>query len=240
MTEAEWLTAHDPEELLNFYGERISDRRLRLFCCACCFRVWKWLPNCARQLVTESEQAADDTAHDEAVSLTFACVEAYIDTPECRITETGCSAAYAVAYSVQRYSGEKWMWVATRTVDTTCNTYYWNVIETGSTAASIPTENCEVEGVAAEYSERRTQSNLLRDIIGNPFNPNLSNTTWLTPTVLALANSIYTERAFDRMPILADALEVAGCDNADILLHCREPGEHVRGCWVVDLILGKE
>jgi hypothetical protein len=55
-----------------------------------------------------------------------------------------------------------------------------------------------------------------------------------------LAQSIYTDRAFDRMPILADALEDAGCDNADILNHCRQPGEHVRGCWAVDLILGKK
>ena len=61
-----------------------------------------------------------------------------------------------------------------------------------------------------------------------------------TETVFALATGIYTERAFDRMPILADALEDAGCDNADILEHCRGDGPHVRGCWVVDLILEKE
>jgi hypothetical protein len=62
----------------------------------------------------------------------------------------------------------------------------------------------------------------------------------LNNTVIALAEAIYDERAFDRLPILADALEEAGCTNADILNHCRQPGEHVRGCWVVDLILGKE
>jgi hypothetical protein len=64
--------------------------------------------------------------------------------------------------------------------------------------------------------------------------------SWLTSNVTALAQSIYDERAFDRLPILANALEDAGCDNADILNHCRQPGEHVRGCWVVDLLLGKE
>jgi hypothetical protein len=79
-----------------------------------------------------------------------------------------------------------------------------------------------------------------RDIFGNPFRPVTFNPVWRTYTVLALANGIYTERAFDRMPMLADALEEAGCENVDILLHCREPGEHVRGCWVVDLVLGKE
>ncbi len=62
---------------------------------------------------------------------------------------------------------------------------------------------------------------------------------WNDATVRNIAKAIYDEQAFDRMPILADALEDAGCDNADILRHCREPGEHVRGCWVVDLLLGK-
>ena len=63
---------------------------------------------------------------------------------------------------------------------------------------------------------------------------------WNDHTVPRIAQAIYGERAFDRMPILADALEDAGCDNADILGHCRQPGPHVRGCWVVDLLLGKE
>jgi predicted metal-dependent HD superfamily phosphohydrolase len=79
----------------------------------------------------------------------------------------------------------------------------------------------------------------IREVIGNPFRPVTVDSTWRTCTVLSVAQSIYDERAFERMPILADALEDAGCDNADILEHCRQPGEHVRGCWVVDLILGK-
>jgi hypothetical protein len=80
----------------------------------------------------------------------------------------------------------------------------------------------------------------LRDIFGNPFRPVTLNPSWRTPTVKQLAEAIYKERAFERMPILADALEDAGCDNADILSHCRGGGEHVRGCWVVDLVLGRE
>jgi hypothetical protein len=63
---------------------------------------------------------------------------------------------------------------------------------------------------------------------------------WLTSTVIAISKGIVDEHAFDRLPILADALQDAGCDNADILDHCRGPGPHVRVCWVVDLILGKE
>jgi len=63
---------------------------------------------------------------------------------------------------------------------------------------------------------------------------------WLTGTVTSLAQAIYDERAFDRLPILADALEDAGCTNQDILAHCRQPGEHCRGCWALDLVLGRE
>jgi hypothetical protein len=71
-----------------------------------------------------------------------------------------------------------------------------------------------------------------------PFCPKV-DPAWLTAKVVALAQAIYDDRAFDRLPILADALEDAGCTNQDILAHCRQPGEHVRGCWVVDLLLGK-
>jgi len=81
---------------------------------------------------------------------------------------------------------------------------------------------------------------LLRDIFGNPFRPVTVSSAWQTTNVVMLAQTIYDERAFNRMPILADALEDAGCDNADILNHCRQPGDHVRGCWAVDLVLGKQ
>jgi hypothetical protein len=85
-----------------------------------------------------------------------------------------------------------------------------------------------------------TQAELLREVVGNPFRPAVIDPTWRTPTALGLADAIYSERAFDRLPVLADALEEAGCDNPDILAHCRGPGTHVRGCWAMDFVLGKE
>jgi hypothetical protein len=81
---------------------------------------------------------------------------------------------------------------------------------------------------------------VMREIFGNPFRPVTIDPAWLTPTVTSLAQAIYDDRAFDRLAILADALEDAGCNQQDILDHCRQPGEHTRGCWVVDLVLGKE
>jgi hypothetical protein len=75
--------------------------------------------------------------------------------------------------------------------------------------------------------------------VANPFRPVTADPRWLTATAVALAQAIYEDRAFDRMPILADALEEAGGDDADLLAHCRSDGPHVRGCWAVDLVLGK-
>jgi hypothetical protein len=88
--------------------------------------------------------------------------------------------------------------------------------------------------------ELRSQAHLLRDIFGNPFRPVAFAPAWRTDTAVSLARQMYESRDFSAMPILADALQDAGCDNAEILDHCRGPGPHVRGCWVVDLVLGKE
>ncbi|HVL12748.1 MAG TPA: hypothetical protein VM529_09290 [Gemmata sp.] len=97
------------------------------------------------------------------------------------------------------------------------------------------------ERVELKSPRPEVYANLLRCIFGNPFRPGTLDPTWRTDTVVALAGGIYHDRAFDRLPILADALQDAGCDSDDILSHCRDAlATHVRGCWVVDLVLGKE
>jgi hypothetical protein len=104
----------------------------------------------------------------------------------------------------------------------------------------------EPEPVATQLEDRErereheAQCGILRDIFGNPFRPVTFSPAWQTDTVVSLARQMYESRDFSAMPILADALQGAGCDNADILDHCRGPGPHVRGCWVLDLVLGKE
>jgi hypothetical protein len=88
-----------------------------------------------------------------------------------------------------------------------------------------------------------TQTSFLRDLVGNPYNRSTIEPAWRSwndGTVARLAQAMYDARAFDGMPVLADALEEAGCRSPDIVEHCRGPGPHVRGCWVVDLLLGKE
>jgi hypothetical protein len=85
--------------------------------------------------------------------------------------------------------------------------------------------------------ELRGSTSYLRDLFGNPFRPTAFDHTWGTSTVLALAQGIYDDSAFDCMPILADALQDAGCEQEDMLSHCRSDGPHVKGCWVIDFLL---
>ena len=88
-------------------------------------------------------------------------------------------------------------------------------------------------------NEPPNQCHLLRDVIGNPYRLVACGPTWRSRTALAIAQAIYDENGFSNLPILADALEDAGCDNPEFLAHLRGPGPHVRGCWAVDLLLGK-
>jgi hypothetical protein len=96
---------------------------------------------------------------------------------------------------------------------------------------------------AAESAEKRAQCALLRDVFGNPFRPVRAEPAWLAwdgGTVAKLAHAIYDGRRFSELPYLGDALEEAGCADETVLRHCRGPGPHVRGCWVLDLLLGKQ
>ncbi len=102
-------------------------------------------------------------------------------------------------------------------------------------------EDCErtLEAESVGEAEEAAFCNLFRDIFGTPFRPVAIDPSWLTSTVVALAEGIYSEKAFDRLPILADALMDAGCSHDDLLNHLRSDGPHVRGCWALDLVLGK-
>jgi hypothetical protein len=102
-------------------------------------------------------------------------------------------------------------------------------------------EAFEVYLQARELGLRRT-CDLLREVVNNPCRPASLDASRLASTsapVLILAQGIYADRAFDRLPLLADALEDAGCTDPDLLRHLRSPGPHVRGCWAVDALLGR-
>ncbi len=121
----------------------------------------------------------------------------------------------------------------------------WNVfhLPTGLTRLRTNEIAQTLGNFASEFSIPTTAqlAHFVRDIFGNPFRPVVFAPAWRTDTAIALARTMYEAREFSVMPILADALQDAGCDNDDMLGHCRDTtAPHVRGCWVVDLVLGKE
>jgi len=87
---------------------------------------------------------------------------------------------------------------------------------------------------------KKSWPDIIRCVFGNPFRPVIFDPAWRTTTAVQLARGMYDSRDFSAIPILADALQDAGCESAPILDHCRGPGPHVRGCWAVDPVLGKE
>jgi hypothetical protein len=230
MTEQEWLSCTDRFVMLNFLRGNPSDRKLRLFAVACCHRIWHLLPNAAaRNLLEIAERYADGDASDEELH----DAEGRLSFAEWN-HKPGCGGV------VYHYATEA---VGQAARDRRQLESAWEA------AAGASDQACHTVGAFSAWTSGRMaaeiamQCGLLRDIFGNPFRPqttvNSSWFSWNCGIVPKLAQAIYDDRAFDRLPILADALEEAGCDNADILNHCRQPGEHVRGCWVVDLLLNK-
>jgi hypothetical protein len=225
MTEAEWLASGNFRSLLRgFYDKTVSDRKLRLFSCACCSLVWHLLPDLCHRLVEEVERYAEKEAGRSNLEKMF---EDY-DPSQVAMSDLqgGDQAAEAIAHLRLQ-----WRFSAS---EATYQVYRRTYSVSRSAAEALAK-------TVLWHHARQLQIELLRDIFGNPFRPIALNPSWLTSTVIALANGIYEEKAFDRMPILADALEDAGCDDAAILNHCREPnGVHTRGCWVVDLLTDRK
>ncbi len=122
----------------------------------------------------------------------------------------------------------------------------WYAAATNANIAARNAARSAQAGVArspllgSEAAELLVQAELVWEIFGDPFRPVSLDPLWRTSNVFKLAQTIYDEQVFDRMPILADTLEKAGCDNADVLAHLRGPGLHVPGCWALDLVLGKK
>ncbi len=199
--------------MLLFLRDKVSDRKLRLLACANGRLLWPWITDHrSRQALIVAERFADGLASEQDRADAFA---ACLEVPYVREYEPNGVAANSPRSKAAAYAQHA----------------VWEQVFVGAYTNS----QCVLP--KATGLPEMLPLHLLRDIFGNPFRPVIVEPQWLTETVLALAAGIYADRAFDRMPILADALEEAGCDHADILTHCREDGPHVRGCWVVDLVL---
>ncbi len=241
MTEAEWIDCVVPQLMLpKLCG--MSDRKMRLFACACCRQdTHAWAHPGVRQIVELAERCCDGLAPlDDLVPVRI------------ELSQTANNLRPGLSQTEERYRSweskyDCYDWAQDRgdelneEVGRAQN--LWQQAMAGR-AVGLPAAADAVRAILdhtiGKNGNPSTQCALLRDIAGNPFRSIPLDTAWRTATVTGLAQTIYDDRAFDRHPILADALEDAGCTNTDILQHCRQPGEHARGCWVVDLVLGKE
>jgi hypothetical protein len=239
MTQDQWITCNDPAAMLSFLqrGEhwgrrvlsfftsptrRVSPRKIRLFMCACCRRGCNLgSEEPVRKAVETSERYADGLAIEE----------------ELRASEEGA----------QDYIGGSFLAAGAKVA--TCNVWDAVFFEASvnqrrfaadlNTLADEPMPFDHQRFTARLELEQGTQSDLLRCIFNNPFRP-ITIEPFLSFAAVQMAQAIYDERAFDRLPLLGDALEESGVSDSELLAHCRADTPHARGCHVVDLILGKK
>jgi hypothetical protein len=226
MTEAEWLVETKSGSAIMHLGSKVSDRKLRLFGVACC-----WL---CKNLHTEPESRKR-----------LEIIELYADgaSTDAELQATADDAWELATGYTSVGIGSPWV-----------GSKEWNqqmekgrAFEAIGWLAMLPTPQLPMLTLIVNVVFRLEDSlsfedqlrPLLHEIVGNPFRPVTFAPGWWTGSALTLAAQMYESRDFGAMPILADALQDAGCDNEDILNHCRGDGPHVRGCWVVDLVLGR-
>jgi hypothetical protein len=249
MTEAQWLTCTNPEPMLSFLNERdASARKFRLFACACARRLWSVMADDhARSIVVDAERFADGLLPERERRER---AEGFRRTYPPRMTPDWPVPPPYLAGMVAYYT----IW--SKSVPNPSRTLHLN--EHGASSVSgwvvftLVFQKTEDWGAwpgsnhPIGQAEADTHCRLLRDVFGNPFRPVCVDGCSLTPAAAALAQTAYAERVLPEgtldpacLAVLADALEEAGCTDPAILGHLRGPGPHVRGCWVVDLILGR-
>jgi hypothetical protein len=246
MTE-ERLACTDPVPMLEFLRCKISERKLRLFAVGCCRRVWALIKDDRfRTAVRAAELFSDSMVTKEYMNeARNVAIAAFVQL------RGGEDEAPAAAISAAGIPAPKKSFFV-QLLDAFDDPWWEDEFDKGDLlapavvaarhaawAAAHAQGQRLLSGSPAEAAEKREQAAILRDIFGNPFRTFTLAAHCAIPTATSLAKSIYDERAFDRLPILADAMEEAGYTNQYVLSHCRQQGEHVRGCWTVDLLLGK-
>jgi hypothetical protein len=241
MTEAEWLAATDSVPMEVFLRRATSDRKMRLFACACCRAFWP---------------AFTDPRSRRSIELAERFADGLVDRPELRPTHAQAEAAWSLealacvaSHPVARIAAEAAAlesWAVHAALSAAgCPVPLW----IGDPADQIVRHGPCGEDACAEY--RRRAADLLRCIFGNPFRPapalDPASLAWQSGAVPRLARAAYEERHLPegtldvaRLALLADALQEAGCTDTGLLGHLREPRPHVRGCWALDLVLAKD
>ncbi len=205
--------------MVEFVSWEASQRKLRLFACALCRQVWHLLPDKRiRKAIVTAEEYADGTAS-----------KADLRKANHAVYEASCKAPIG-----------KW----TRAVPT-LQDFGRSAVRVACEDRSEALRNCilhevtfVLEAINNEFSFE--PCHFVREIFGNPFRSGSVDPRWLSTDTINVAQAIYDDRSFDRLQILANRMQDRGCNYSDILEHCRKPSTHARGCWVIDLVLGKK
>jgi hypothetical protein len=223
VTESEWQTCTDTEAMLKFLRGRISNRKLRLFACACVRLVWHLLPEPAHRY-REAVAFAEDLADGRRTSWERDDLVRQLQEDD---------------FGVQLHARHLGRFGVTRVAHAVHEALGFAPRRAAAEAVRYVSMALLVRG-GEEW--RRGPADVLRHLVGDPFRPVRIEPSWLAwhgGAAVKIASAIYDARSFADLPVLADALEEAGCDSADLLDHCRGPGGHVRGCWAVDLVLDR-
>ncbi len=248
MTEAEWLASKDPRMMLwglrgltNLRNRR-NGRKLRLFAVACCQRIRHLLAEAdAVRALDLAEEYADGQASEPKMLASSALV-ARMHAGVWDAYQAVCKASSRKpTYTFRRQYVDGPDYLAACAV---WRSTLWEEIKTNPDPPHQERPNAVA--LAAKTLARETQADILRCVFGNPFRPLEMDPTWRTSSVVALAHAAYDERRLPsreliplQLAVLADALEDAGCSEVTILEHLRGGVQHTRGCWALDLVLGK-
>ncbi len=240
MNEEEWLSSSDPMLMLTFLPYAGLDRKFRLFACGCARRVWHLCNHeLPRQLLELGERFADGLgSRDELLVL---IKEAYklVEEQHKSGPAANCNAAAAMAAAGVVSQDSLREFEAQACAKTAGTAAVWALA--CAAKAGIQTQEGNERYKQAEAAERAAQAELLRDVFGNVFRPEPAmDATWLIPSPLSLAQEVYGKKCFEQLPALASLLEDGGCKNVGLLRHLRQAGSHVRGCWALDCVLGRD
>ena len=245
MTESDWLSTDSPLRMFRYVRARLSARKLQLLACGCCRLFDGMFSDDQRQALAAVERHVDGLAEqDEYVA---ACAQFgrdhmghLVPTPTGAVSvSTGVSPTAALAFALQSV------------ISTPADDGLHRVLDWAAATASRSVGPGQHR--TATQSANRNMCEVFREIVGNPFlerataGPEWSAAggraaPWMlrvSETARGIARGVQAEQAFDRLPILADALEDDGCADAELLSHLRYHSHHLRGCWAVDLVLGK-
>ncbi len=230
--ESDWLAATTLPQVFTRQPDRAKDCRLkRLFAVACIRPVMKRLPPAPR--LQGVFDATESFAEGSLTRTQVAQIRKTIKTAQRALGPVTNNRAEVNVGPVEEATYEILRALDCATVPTLSLWLSAEFAQQAVAAFARPAWRDACDRAALDHVA------LARDIFGNPFRPVAFDPAWRCADATGIAARMYDSRDFSAMPVFADALEEAGCTHPDILLHCREPGVHVRGCWVVDLVLGK-